>query len=56
MNKDEPMYGKKQLKFCLVWFILIKTTKLKLCKILKKNWNQFKPAGFGSVQLFYIRN
>jgi len=41
--------------FDLVRFLPIKTIKLKFSK-LKKNRNRFKPTGFGSVRLFYIKN
>jgi hypothetical protein len=43
-----------------IWFLPTKTTKLKFYKIQKIKpkliWNQFKPIGFGSVRLFYIKN
>jgi hypothetical protein len=47
--------------FCSVRFLPIKTTKLKFCKIQKRNRNRLKPTGFGSiifglVWLFYIKN
>jgi hypothetical protein len=45
--------------FGSVWFLLIKTTKLKFYKIYKKTKtkpNRFKPTGLGSVWLFYIKN